>query len=122
MIFIIASILSYTVQHNAPLSRVILIKYVLFFIVYVVMMVYSYINTDSSVDVVLVGGIAGGMVGALLLIITILVIVVCVLVCQARRRGHVKFVSGEYTLIILHCERCVKIAMLISLIALHHNV
>ena len=40
-------------------------------------------------------GIAGGVGGALFLVIIVLVIVVCVLVCQVRRRGHIKFVSGE---------------------------
>ena len=49
----------------------------------------------SSVDVGLVGGIAGGVGGVLFLVIIVLVIIVCVLVCQVRRRGHVKFVSGE---------------------------
>ncbi len=46
-------------------------------------------------DVGLVAGIAGGVGGALFLVIIVLVIVVCVLVCQVRRRGHIKFVSGE---------------------------
>ncbi len=53
----------------------------------------------SSVDVGLVAGIAGGVGGVLFLVIIVLVIIVCVLVCQVRRRGHVKFISGELKLI-----------------------
>ncbi len=53
------------------------------------------VTTASSVDVSFVAGIAGGVGGALFLVIIVLVIVVCVLVCQVRKRGHIKFVSGE---------------------------
>ncbi len=48
--------------------------------------------TASSVDA---GLVAGGVGGVLFLVIIVLVIIVCVLVCQVRRRGHVKFISGE---------------------------
>ncbi len=63
-------------------------------------LVLSFTPTASSVDAGLVAGIAGGVGGALFLVMIVLVIVVCVLVCQVRRRGHVKFISGELKLII----------------------
>ena len=53
---------------------------------------FSYTMQASSVDVGLVGG---GVGGTLFLVIIALVIIVFVLVCQVRRRGHVKFISGE---------------------------
>ncbi len=64
--------------------------------------VLSVTSPASSVDVGLVAGIAGGVGGALFLVIIVLVIVVFVLVCQVRRRGHIKFVSGELQLITRH--------------------
>ena len=51
------------------------------------------------------GGIAGGVGGALFLVIIVLVIIVCVLVCKVRRKGHVRFVSGELIGLLIHvCE------------------
>ena len=66
------------------------------------------------------GGIAGG---ALFLVIIVLVIIVCVLVCKNRRRGHIKFVSGELHSINLIPILCVTllVGMLYFVIMLSYN-